>query len=227
MTGCAHEDDWLLGLLDGELPPGRLAEVEAHLAVCEYCRRAVEDYRAIIDSYREGMPEEPPDESTARLVRSAAAMTVRRRGPSPALAAAAVLLLAAGAVGGWLLRGALRDDTPPAGGSLTAVPGGAVSEVEEMRKTLGAMRLELERARADQEVARAGLRASVAAGAADAGVEAVRSAKAGAAKAAEDGITGGEERVDGAGGGSGGLAAPRWQAKKRMADDPLAGDLSL
>ncbi len=219
MTECAHQDDWLLDLLDGELPPARAAEIEEHLAICAECRRAVDDYRAIIDSYRSAPPEEPPEEETSRIIRSAAVARARgRRGTWLGLAAAAALLLAGGAVGGWLLRDASRAGTEPAGTASDRMAEEATRREQEMLRALAEMQRELKRTRAEQ-----------AAAAGDAGVTAAK-AKVRAVKAATgdaDEISGGATKVDGPGGGSGGLAAPRWKAKKKLSDDPLSGDLGL
>jgi hypothetical protein len=220
MTGCAHRDDWLLDLLDGELTPERAAQVEEHLATCGDCRRAVDDYRAIIDSYRSGPAEEPPEEESARIVsRAAASMVRRRRGTRCALAAAATLLLAGGAVGGWLLRGFRPGEAPSAEE--------AEREAEEMRRALAEMMRELDRTTAEQAAATGFHREVLARQATDAGVEAAQAATA-APPGDADEITGGAMKVDGPRGGSGGLAAPRWQAKKKaLAADPLSGDMDL
>jgi len=231
MNGCAHRDDWLLDLLDDELPPELAAEVEEHLAACDDCRQAVEDYRAIIDSYRTGPVEDPPVGETARILRTAAASTGRPgwRG-RVALAAAATLLLLGGAVGGYLLRAVHEKEATPV--ELVPSPMAQEAELEaaEMRRTLAEMQQDLERAKADK---RAALQAVVTAGEiTDAGIETAKAAKAvQAAKAATGeagGITGGAVKVDGPRGGSAGLAAPRWQAKeKALSDDPLSGDMGL
>jgi pyruvate/2-oxoglutarate dehydrogenase complex dihydrolipoamide acyltransferase (E2) component len=151
----------------------------------------------------------------------------RRRTGRVALAAAATLLLAGGAIGGYLLRGMRSGEAPPVEMAPSRGEQEAEREAAGMRRLLAEMREELERARAGQgEAAKATKCATARAG--DAGVEAAKAAQA--AKAAPvdaDEITGGAIEVDGPRGGSGGLAAPRWQAKKKMADDPLSGDLDL
>ncbi|NLG99273.1 MAG: hypothetical protein GX491_18105 [Chloroflexi bacterium] len=42
-----HVSDWIGAYYDGELPPGKAAEVEAHLEGCAACRRELEELRAL------------------------------------------------------------------------------------------------------------------------------------------------------------------------------------
>jgi anti-sigma factor RsiW len=63
---CAFEDD-LTAYLDGELPPARRAEVEAHLGTCEECQRTQALLRRTLTSLA-ALPEFKPSAETRRAV---------------------------------------------------------------------------------------------------------------------------------------------------------------
>jgi hypothetical protein len=94
----SHEHERLSAYLDGELPPGERAEVEAHLATCAACAARLSSLAAV-DAAFASLPDEAPDgyfESlpsrvTARL-RGGPSLASRRL-PVWAWAAAAALVL--------------------------------------------------------------------------------------------------------------------------------------
>ncbi len=101
-SDCESVGRLLSELLDGELPPDRRPEVEAHLEACASCRSALETWSRIgveaVDVLRGAIPRTPlrPEPAAARR----AAPRARHRPPAsprPAwvpLAAAAAILLA-------------------------------------------------------------------------------------------------------------------------------------
>lgn len=63
---CAFEDD-LTAYLDGELPPARRAEMEAHLGTCEGCQKTEALLRRSLASLA-ALPEFKPSADTRRAV---------------------------------------------------------------------------------------------------------------------------------------------------------------
>lgn len=63
---CAFEED-LTAYLDGELPPARRVEVEAHLGTCEECQRTEALLRRTLTSLA-ALPEFKPSADTRRAV---------------------------------------------------------------------------------------------------------------------------------------------------------------
>jgi anti-sigma factor RsiW len=63
---CAFEEE-LTAYLDGELPPARRAEVEAHLGTCEECQRTEALLRRTLTSLA-ALPEFKPSADTRRAV---------------------------------------------------------------------------------------------------------------------------------------------------------------
>lgn len=94
----SHEHERLSAYLDGELPPGERAEVEAHLATCAACAERLSSLAAV-DAAFASLPAEAPDgyfESLPSRVSARLREEPRRparRLPVWAWAAAAVLVL--------------------------------------------------------------------------------------------------------------------------------------
>ena len=96
-----HEGERLCAYLDGELPPGERAEVEAHLAACPACATLLADMTAV-DAAAASLPAEAPEgyfdafpsRVMARLGAASMAPARTRRLPAWTWAAAAALLLA-------------------------------------------------------------------------------------------------------------------------------------
>jgi anti-sigma factor RsiW len=63
---CAFEED-LTAYLDGELPPARRAEMEAHLGTCEECQKTEALLRRTLTSLA-ALPEFKPSAETRRAV---------------------------------------------------------------------------------------------------------------------------------------------------------------
>lgn len=98
--------DDLHGYADGQLPPGRAAEVEAYIAAHPSAARQVEDYRAInaaLHRALDGVLDEP--------IPAAHMDVAQRRRPRPTLAVAALVAsLLIGLAGGWFLNDRLSAD---------------------------------------------------------------------------------------------------------------------
>ena len=62
---CRELIDFLMAYLDGELPADRRAVFDAHLAVCEDCRRYLATYRETVALGQDACAEDdaPVDES--------------------------------------------------------------------------------------------------------------------------------------------------------------------
>ncbi len=96
-----HESERLCAYLDGELPPGERAEVEAHLAACPACTALLADMGAV-DAAARSLPAEAPEgyfeafpsRVVARLGAASKSPARPRRLPAWTWAAAAALLLA-------------------------------------------------------------------------------------------------------------------------------------
>lgn len=90
----------LSGHLDGQNTGEEEAQLQAHLAACEDCRRLLEDLQAL-DQGVLSLEEEPPadlcESVMAAIRREAPRQKKKRRWVLPATAAAAVLVLLAGA----------------------------------------------------------------------------------------------------------------------------------
>jgi len=55
---------------DGELPPERVAQIDAHLAGCDWCERFGGRFAAVVRAFRAGLREaDPLDADTARRLR--------------------------------------------------------------------------------------------------------------------------------------------------------------
>ncbi len=102
--------------VDGQLPPERIPEVEAHLRADPQAAARVRDYRAINAALRAALdPDLPdpalPEDGDAPSPRPAPLPARRRPWLGLAMAAAFAGLLVGGA-GGWLSRGYLQGDAP-------------------------------------------------------------------------------------------------------------------
>ena len=102
----------LQAYLDGELPPSKTLEAEAHLEACRPCRQAAEAEQAFRKELRKKLLPEPVPPHLEEKLRSAMAELEgrdRRRSPQPTferrawLVAASVLLLTLGGVLGYLI----------------------------------------------------------------------------------------------------------------------------
>ena len=68
MSGCREYRDDLSAHLDGALGPEARSALEAHLAQCPDCRRALEDLRATVARIRSLEPVEPPPWLEAKIL---------------------------------------------------------------------------------------------------------------------------------------------------------------
>lgn len=119
---CEYEDrsPWLIDFLDGALEEAARRRIEAHLASCRECRRAVEEHRAVwrlLEAYR---PPEPSAgfSDAVRAARARAGRVARLR--RIAAAAAIVAALAGGAR--WLWWPSSSPTAAPAGPAAAAEP---------------------------------------------------------------------------------------------------------
>lgn len=127
MTPCAWTDQ-LSAYLDGDLPPGERAALEAHLQACDNCRAILADLRLVVAQAR-SLPDLPPTRDLWPAVseRTSGVVPLRagRGRPGPGwlpLAAAATLLLATGSGITWLAlapRPSGVATAPPPADSLT------------------------------------------------------------------------------------------------------------
>ena len=60
---CREFVELVTAYLEGTLPEGERARMDAHLAECEGCSAYLEDMRRLVGTLRE-TPEPPPDEAT-------------------------------------------------------------------------------------------------------------------------------------------------------------------
>jgi anti-sigma factor RsiW len=135
-----HEGERLCAYLDGELPPGERAEVEAHLAACPACTALLADMTAV-DAAAASLPADAPEgyfdafssRVVARLGVASKSPARARRLPAWTWAAAAALLLAV--VAPLTLRQP-APATPPAAAPPVPALGDAVEKRE--RDTLSA-----------------------------------------------------------------------------------------
>ncbi len=67
---CDEFKPMLTGYLDGELTPERSAELEAHLAACEACRRELAELTGLKEELAMMKFKEPPDVELERYWRS-------------------------------------------------------------------------------------------------------------------------------------------------------------
>jgi hypothetical protein len=94
LTECVAIRDRMSALLDGELDPAGVSEVEAHLGECAACRREFEDLQATLVEFRQAarsVPEPPPWDAVEQRLSSS------RQAAPPGwwpVAAAAVVILA-------------------------------------------------------------------------------------------------------------------------------------
>ena len=67
---CTEVLDDLSDYLDGELPPDRIRQIEAHLKGCDWCERFGGDFTDAITTLRARLaaPPEPPPEVHGRLM---------------------------------------------------------------------------------------------------------------------------------------------------------------
>jgi hypothetical protein len=126
-----HESERLCAYLDGELPPGERAEVEAHLAACPACTALLADMAAV-DAAARSLPAEAPEgyfdafpsRVVARLGAASKAPARTRQLPTWTWAAAAALLLAV--VAPLTLRRSAPGPVP----STTPAPGAPLPSFE-------------------------------------------------------------------------------------------------
>jgi anti-sigma factor RsiW len=129
-------DEWtdkLSDYLDGELPAGEIAAVEAHLRECGECAAVLNDLKRVVAEAK-NLTARPPDADlwrgiaarTDRIAQPAASLSAGRRFAFtlPQLAAAAVLLVALSSVVAWQVarRGtnATTSGQPTAAASMPA-----------------------------------------------------------------------------------------------------------
>lgn len=67
MNDCEHIKPLLMGLMDGELTPDQISDVNRHLNRCRACREELEDLRQACDPLRELSYREPGRDIEARL----------------------------------------------------------------------------------------------------------------------------------------------------------------
>jgi len=68
MADCATTEELISGYLDGELTGGEMREVKAHLAVCDACRQALSEMRAVSGALA-GEEVEPPEGFRASIMK--------------------------------------------------------------------------------------------------------------------------------------------------------------
>lgn len=96
MSGCEAAREAAQAYLDGELSPQERCAVEAHLASCAGCRRAVAAYGRLFEAL--GRPAIPPPARLVSGVLRAVAAAERRRARWQAVVMAAAVLVATGAL---------------------------------------------------------------------------------------------------------------------------------
>ena len=137
MRSCDEFQELISAMLDGELTDAELAEVNAHIAVCEQCRAMYEAFSAVSDALR---AVEVPDtlhdgiiqrvESARKVVRFQKRFRVLR----PLVATAACLIVIVGTVffGNNMLRmGAARNESNAAPAAAPAMFAMDTTEVPE------------------------------------------------------------------------------------------------
>lgn len=155
-----HDTERLSDYLDGELSPGEVAEIEAHLAGCEACASTLEDLRTLV-STAGNLPEVPPErelwpEIEARLEpRGRQAPDVLQLRPRrrvvmtvPQLIAAAIALVLFSASAVWLAVGG--TGTPAAGPSLAGASSAVTNVVfKDFDRTIESLEQEYRSRRAE------------------------------------------------------------------------------
>lgn len=152
MSNCDEYELLLSARLDGELSPGEIDRLGAHLAVCPRCRALEADLAAMERLWRELPPVPAPPDLGRRIQAAVAADNVipivpskyrrhssRRRRWAASAAVLAVILLGAGGLG--LLRsGGGPESAAPAAASLQTAPdlAGAPSEDSAAAEAAGA-----------------------------------------------------------------------------------------
>ena len=134
-----HEGERLCAYLDGELPPGERAEVEAHLAACPACTALLADMAAV-DAAAASLPAEAPEgyfdafpsRVAARLGVASKSPARARRLPAWTWAAAAALLLAV------VAPLTLRQPAPDLEPTTTPAPGPVGEDLQRERDALAA-----------------------------------------------------------------------------------------
>lgn len=101
-AGCLDETA-LAALVDGDLPPTERADLEAHLADCEWCVRRLALLTSLAgeEAAQEALPADVPSAAT-RAARSLVGAPSRGHGSARWAAAAAVIALLSGGLG-WQL----------------------------------------------------------------------------------------------------------------------------
>jgi anti-sigma factor RsiW len=93
-----HVDEHVVAYLSGELAPAERARIDAHLAECAACRRAVAESRAVLAALAPGRPAPPPVDWARYQAELRTKVARRPHGwwirPWPALAAAALATVA-------------------------------------------------------------------------------------------------------------------------------------
>ena len=82
----------------GDIPPGEIRRLQQHLATCEQCRRANEDYAFLADTLRSLPTPQPSAELLARVRAMAAARLAQNQESSREAALLAPLVVASWAV---------------------------------------------------------------------------------------------------------------------------------
>jgi len=101
---CQDMEKWILLSVTGELSPGRLSRLEAHLAGCQHCREFRARTTGIMEQVQTGIPTPEPNALVMSAIRAEAArraptgrVVLFRRPVVQALAYAACLAMVVGA----------------------------------------------------------------------------------------------------------------------------------
>ena len=126
---CTDIDDRLADRYDDLLGASEVAEIDAHLAVCQACTERAREFAALREVlYRKEDIGPPPDDLAARIIAAAA---VRRPSRLAALIRYAAVFLA-GAGAAFVLRPAPPDVTVPAAPIVAERPAESQSAVVEL-----------------------------------------------------------------------------------------------
>src|SRR4026209_249955 len=74
---CREHQEFFSDLYDGNLPPERRRELEAHLASCAVCRAEFEEFSSSLHALREGNVPVPGDTFVRRIAATARSETER------------------------------------------------------------------------------------------------------------------------------------------------------
>ena len=120
---AGHREEELVAYLEGELPPERVAELEAHLEGCEECRRSLEGAEAVLGGLDEflalGAAPPPPIDAARLVVELDRKFPPRGRGRARRWLGLAIAGLLAAAAILWL---ATRRPAPPPPAPVRPVP---------------------------------------------------------------------------------------------------------